>query len=81
MPAWVHDEARWSKAKEASGKQTEKDSDSYYKLANYIYHKMGKSEESELLAKIFKKELVKQGLVKVSSTQKLHEFLTNRKRK
>jgi hypothetical protein len=47
MPGFVKtpkDEARWSKAKEAAGKSTSKDSKSYWKLSNYIYHKMGKSE-------------------------------------
>jgi len=48
MPGFVKtpkDEARWERAKEAAGKSTSKDSKSYWKLSNYIYHKMGKTEE------------------------------------
>lgn len=48
MPGFVKtpkDEARWERAKEAAGKSTAKDSKSYWKLSNYIYHKMGKTEE------------------------------------
>jgi hypothetical protein len=47
MPGFVKnkkDEAKWSKAKEAAGKSTSKDSKSYWKLSNYIFHKMGKTE-------------------------------------
>ena len=83
MPGFVktpHDEAKWSKAKEAAGKETEKGSEGYWKLSNYIFHKMGKTEDSRKTAAFFKNELIKQGLVKTSGVQKLHEFLTNRKR-
>lgn len=54
MPGFVktpRDEARWEKAKEAAGKQTDKGSESYWKLSNYIYHKMGKTEEDQALQK------------------------------
>lgn len=73
MPGFVKtpaDEARWAKAKEAAGKETEKDSESYYKLSNYIYHKMGKSEEDQKLAKMFKTELYKAFSVKMPSINK-----------
>jgi hypothetical protein len=83
MPGFVKtpkDEAKWSKAKEAAGKSTSKGSKGYWALSNYIFHKMGKSEDSAKMAKMFKNELQKQGLVKISGVQKLHEFLTNRKR-
>lgn len=63
MPGFVKtpkDEARWSKAKEAAGKSTQKDSESYWKLSNYIYHKMGKTEEDAKMADFYKSELTKQ---------------------
>jgi hypothetical protein len=59
MPGFVKtpkDEARWAKAKEAAGKQTEKDSESYWKLANYIFHKMGKTEEDVQKAEALEKQ-------------------------
>jgi hypothetical protein len=62
MPAFVKtpkDEARWAKAKEAAGKETKKDSEGYWKLSNYIYHKMGKTEEDQKLADFYKTELMK----------------------
>lgn len=62
MPGFVKtpkDEARWAKAKEAAGKQTDKDSESYWKLSNYIYHKMGKTEEDAKIADIYKFEIVR----------------------
>ena len=60
MPGFVKtpkDEARWAKAKEAAGKSTEKDSESYWKLSNYIYHKMGKTEEDQKMADLAKADL------------------------
>jgi hypothetical protein len=84
MPGFVKtpkDEAKWSKAKEASKKSTKEGSKGFWALSNYIFHRMGKTEESANLAAIFKKELIKQGVVKNSGVQKLHEFLTNRKLK
>lgn len=60
MPGFVktpRDEARWSKAKEAAGKQTDKGSDSYWKLSNYIYHKMGKTEADQKMAELYKNEI------------------------
>lgn len=83
MPGFVKtpkDEAKWSKAKEAAGKSTDKDSESYWKLSNYIFHKMGKNEDSQKLAETLKKDLQEQGVVKISGVQKLSEFLTNKKR-
>ena len=61
MPGFVKtpkDEARWSKAKEAAGKQTAEGSEGYWKLSNYIFHKMGKSEENVKMAEVFKKSLL-----------------------
>jgi hypothetical protein len=48
MPGFVKtpkDEKRWSSAKEAASKQTEPGSTGYWKLSNYIFHKMNKTEE------------------------------------
>jgi hypothetical protein len=62
MPGFVRtpqDEARWSKAKESAGKQTAKDSESYWKLSNYIFHRMKKDEESTKFAKELEKSLTK----------------------
>ena len=61
MPGFVRtpkDEARWSKAKEAAGKTAKEGSDSYWKLSNYIYHKMDKSDESQKFADELKKGLL-----------------------
>jgi len=65
MPAFVKtkaDESRWSKAKEAAGKETEKGSEGYWKLANYIFHKMGKTEQDSKNAELAKVELKKFGM-------------------
>lgn len=54
MPGFVKtpkDEARWAKAKEAARKQTSEGSESFWKLSNYIYHKMGKSDLDAMEAK------------------------------
>lgn len=59
MPAFVKDESRWEKAKSAAAKQTDVGSESYWKLSNYIYHKMGKSEEDKKQAKLLKSDLYK----------------------
>jgi hypothetical protein len=64
MPAFVRtksDEHRWSRAKEAAGKETNKDSEGYWKLSNYIYHKMGKTEKDQRMANFYKAELLKFG--------------------
>lgn len=52
MPAFIKtpkDEARWSKAKKAVSESKKKDESSFHDrdwaLTNYIYHKMGKTEE------------------------------------
>lgn len=51
MPGFIHtrgDEARWSRAKAAAGKQLSvKDGDSYWALTNHIYQKMTKIEDDE----------------------------------
>lgn len=58
MPAFVktkNDEKKWSEAKEASGKETDKGSKGYWKLSNFIFHKMKKSqgiEKAEELPKV-----------------------------
>lgn len=65
MPGFVKtpkDEARWAKAKEAAGKETEKGSEGYWKLSNYIFHKMGKTEEDKKNAQLAKEELFKFGM-------------------
>lgn len=59
MPGFVktpHDEKKWSEAKHASGKETKSGSKSYWKLANFIFHRMKKSqgiEKAEELIKSF----------------------------
>jgi hypothetical protein len=61
MPGFVktpHDEKKWSEAKQASGKETDKDSKGYWKLANFIFHKMKKSQGIEK-AEEFMNSLVK----------------------
>lgn len=60
MPGFVKtpkDEARWKRAKEAAGKQTSEGSESFYKLSNYIYHKMGKTEEDQKMSELYKNEI------------------------
>lgn len=62
MPGFVKtpkDEARWAKAKEAASKETDKGSEGYWKLSNYIFHKMGKTEEDQKIAEVLKKSLSK----------------------
>lgn len=71
MPAWVTDESRWEKAKKAAGKSTSEDSEDYWKLSNYIYHKMGKTEEDEKLAEEFKKSLLSMPTTKVPNAAKM----------
>lgn len=83
MPGFVKtpkDEHKWSKAKKAAGKSTAEGSDGYWALSNYIFHRMGKSEEDIRMVKFYKNELQKQGLVKNSGVQKLSVFLANRKK-
>lgn len=52
MPEFVgknpKDEARWARAKKAASKSTEVGSESYWKLANYIYHNKGKKVDKSL---------------------------------
>lgn len=62
MPGFVRtkeDEEKWSRAKEAAGKQTDKGSDGYWALSNYIFHRMGKTEQDKNLANFYKTELYK----------------------
>lgn len=70
MPGFVKtpkDEKRWSAAKSAAAKSKGKAAtdlkDDDFALANYIYHKMGKTEEDEQIAQELKK-----GLLKVSTS-------------
>jgi len=62
MPGFVNSpekEKRWSKAKKAAGKETKDGSEGFYKLSNYIFHKMGKTEEDMFMAEKWKSELLK----------------------
>lgn len=57
MPGFIKtpkDEARWSKAKKAASKSTSEGSDGYWALSNYIYHRMGKSEDDIQKAEAYK---------------------------
>jgi hypothetical protein len=61
MPGFVRtpaDEKKWSEAKQAAGKSTKEGSKSYWKLSNYIFHRMGKSGYDLMMADIFKSELI-----------------------
>jgi len=75
MPAWVHDEKRWSAAKAAAAKSKGKDvsalKDEDFALANYIYHKMGKSEEDVQKAEELKKALTSVPSVAVPNPAKV----------
>ncbi len=65
MPNFVKtpaDEARWAKAKSAAAKETKEGSDSFWALSNYIFHKMGKTEEDSKNAELAKVELKKFGM-------------------
>lgn len=81
MPNFVktpRDEARWKKAKEAAGKETEVGSESYYKLSNYIYHKMGKTEEDQKMAELYKSEIANTFISgKELNIENLRHFLMN----
>jgi hypothetical protein len=62
MPGFIKtpkDEARWKKAKDAASKETKEGSEGFWKLSNYIYHKMGKTEEEVQKAEEFKQSLLK----------------------
>lgn len=66
MPGFVKtpkQEKRWSAAKTAAAKSKGKSvndlHDDDYALANYIYHKMGKTEEDVQKAEEFKKSILK----------------------
>jgi hypothetical protein len=78
MPGFVKtpkDERRWAKAKEHARKQTAEGSESFWKLSNYIFHRMGKSKEDKEIVRMYKKELENQGLIKESGITKLANFL------
>lgn len=69
MPGFVKtpkDEKKWSKAKEASGKETAPESKGYWRLANFIFHKMKKHQELEKFEKL-KKDLM--GLMRSDPTK------------
>lgn len=62
MPGFVKtkkDEKRWSEAKRAVSSSKKKDEGSFedrdWALTNYIYHKMGKSDEDQKVAEELKK--------------------------
>lgn len=84
MPGFIHtpkDEAKWERAKEAAGKSAKKDSKSYWKLSNYIYHKMGKSETDSSNAQFIfdtmnedEKKLAKDFYVSQSSFRKSEQL-------
>jgi len=66
MPNFVKtpkDEARWAKAKQAAAKETEEGSEGYWKLSNFLYHKMGKTEEDNKNAELAKIEMKKFGMM------------------
>ena len=92
MPGFVRtkaDEAKWKRAKDAAAKQTDRGSEGFWKLSNYIFHK---SEGNHKVADFFKSELQKFGGMgqlslsesatepKHPSVQKLRDFLVNKKR-
>lgn len=81
MPGFVKtpkDEARWAKAKEAASKETEHGSESFWKLSNYIYHKMGKTEEDQKMAELYKSEITNSFQSgKELNTENLRHFLMN----
>jgi hypothetical protein len=57
MPAFVktkEDEKKWSEAKGASNKETDKGSKGYWKLANFIFHKMKKHQELDKAEELLK---------------------------
>jgi hypothetical protein len=61
MPGFVKtksDEAKWKRAKDAAAKQTDRGSEGFWKLSNYIFHK---SEGNQQVADFFKSELMKFG--------------------
>lgn len=77
MPGFVktkHDEKKWSEAKQASGKQTDKDSKSYWKLANFIFHKMKKSQGLEKAEEFINNLNKSEDLQKSIIHEGLHEF-------
>jgi rubrerythrin len=84
MPGFIKtpkDEAKWEKAKKAAAKSTKHGSDGFWALSNYIYHKMGKTEEDTQQAQFYKKELLKSILADKSAElekQEGHESGTNK---
>jgi hypothetical protein len=94
MPGFVKtksDEAKWKRAKDAAAKSTDRGSEGFWKLSNYIFHK---SEGNHVVANFFKSELMKFGgmgqlsmaepepqATNQSSTQKLSDFMAKCKLK
>jgi hypothetical protein len=71
MPAFIHtksDESRWEKAKKAASKSTTHGTDSFWALSNYIYHRMGKSQESQQIAADMKKSFVKESRMDIKKS-------------
>jgi hypothetical protein len=61
MPGFIRtkeDETHWKHAKDAAAKETDRGSEGFWKLANYIFHK---SQGSQEVANFFKNELLKFG--------------------
>lgn len=74
MPGFVKtpkDERRWARAKEAAGKSTAENSESYWRLSNFIYHKMGKTEEDHKLADFYKKEMMQKDVLPMASRDQI----------
>lgn len=61
MPGFVKtpkDEQKWKRAKEAASKSTPEGSKSYWKLSNYIFHRMNKSGYDLMMADLYKSQLI-----------------------
>jgi|ERR1700722_5252904 len=61
MPGFVKtkaDEEKWKRAKDAAAKQTDRGSEGFWKLSNYIFHK---TEGNHEVADFWKSELLKFG--------------------
>ena len=61
MPGFVRtkaDEKKWSRAKDAAAKETERGSEGFWKLSNYIFHK---TEGNHEVAEFWKGELLQKG--------------------
>lgn len=61
MPGFVRtkaDEAKWKTAKDAAAKETDRGSEGFWKLSNYIFHK---NEGNQQVADFWKSEMLKFG--------------------